>query len=77
MGRWSPKVKEHGEFDLNRLNEFTRGQLLAVSCATTDRTLKPTRVGVSRQVVGRVSSISKLGMVGSTRLAATGWQGLR
>lgn len=45
MGLWLPKLEEHGELDLNRLNEFTRAQLLAVSGATIDRMLKPTRDG--------------------------------
>ena len=48
MGIWLPKLIEHGEFgdDAHRLTEHTRAQLLAVSGATIDRLLKPTRDGM-------------------------------
>src|SRR5660397_163287 len=43
MGLWLPKLIEHGELDTARLNDHTQAQLLAVSGATIDRLLKPTR----------------------------------
>jgi len=43
MGLWLPKLEQHGELDVERLNEHTRAQLLSVSGATIDRMLKPTR----------------------------------
>jgi hypothetical protein len=48
MGIWLPKLIEHGEFgdDTHRLTEHTQAQLLAVSGATIDRLLKPTRDGM-------------------------------
>ncbi len=46
MGIWLPKLIEHGELDMTRLSEHTRTQLLAVSGATIDRLLKPTRDGM-------------------------------
>lgn len=50
MGIWLPKLEKHGELDKVRLNEHTRAQLLAISGATIDRLLKPTRDGA--QLVG-------------------------
>lgn len=50
MGIWLPKLEKHNELDAQRLNEQTRAQLLAVSGATIDRLLKPTRDGA--QLVG-------------------------
>lgn len=49
MPLWLPKLEEHGEFgeDAHRLTEHTRAQLLAVSAATIDRLLKPTRDGMA------------------------------
>jgi hypothetical protein len=47
MGVWLPKLIEHGELDLARLNDHTQAQLLAVSGATIDRLLKPTRDGMT------------------------------
>jgi hypothetical protein len=44
MGIWLPKLEQHGELDDKRLTDYTRTQLLAVSGATIDRMLKPTRV---------------------------------
>lgn len=54
MGLWLPKLEQHGEFgeDAHRLTDHTRAQLLAVSGATIDRLLKPTRDGM------RVTGIS-------------------
>lgn len=48
MGLWLPKLEQHGEFgeDSHRLTDHTRAQLLAVSGATIDRLLKPTRDGM-------------------------------
>ena len=48
MGIWLPKLIAHGEFgdDTHRLTEHTQAQLLAVSGATIDRLLKPTRDGM-------------------------------
>jgi len=48
MGLWLPKLERHGEFgeDAHRLTDHTRTQLLAVSGATIDRLLKPTRDGM-------------------------------
>ena len=46
MGIWLPKLIVHGELDGARLNDHTRAQLLAVSGATIDRLLKPTRDGM-------------------------------
>ncbi len=46
MGIWLPKLEHYGELDKERLNDHTRAQLLAVSGATIDRALKPTRHGV-------------------------------
>lgn len=43
MGIWLPKLIEYGELDTARLSEHTHAQLLAVSGATIDRLLKPTR----------------------------------
>ena len=45
MGIWLPKLEKHHELDEKRLTEHTRAQLLAVSGATIDRMLKPTRDG--------------------------------
>jgi hypothetical protein len=45
MGIWLPKLEQHGELDDKRLTDYTRTQLLAVSGATIDRMLKPTRDG--------------------------------
>ncbi|MCY7289148.1 MAG: hypothetical protein LH624_13075 [Cryobacterium sp.] len=45
-----PKLAQHGGLDLKRLSDHTRAQLLAVSGATIDRTLKPIRDGA--QLVG-------------------------
>jgi hypothetical protein len=45
MGIWLPKLEHYGELDKARLNDHTRAQLLAVSGATIDRMLKPTRDG--------------------------------
>ena len=50
MPIWLPKLEQHHELDVTRLNDHTRGQLLAVSGATIDRLLKPTRDGA--QLVG-------------------------
>ena len=50
MSIWLPKLEQHHELDIKRLNDHTRGQLLAVSGATIDRLLKPTRDGA--QLVG-------------------------
>lgn len=50
MGIWLPKLEQHHELDAKRLNDQTRAQLLAVSGATIDRMLKPTRDGA--QLVG-------------------------
>ncbi len=50
MGIWLPKLEKHHELDEKRLNEGTRAQLLAVSGATIDRLLKPTRDGA--QLIG-------------------------
>lgn len=47
MGIWLPKLIAHGELDEARLNDHTRVQLLAVSGATIDRLLKPTRDGMT------------------------------
>ncbi|MCH6471170.1 hypothetical protein [Sinomonas terrae] len=49
MPLWLPKLEEHGEFgeDAHRLTEHRRAQLLAVSAATIDRLLKPTRDGMA------------------------------
>lgn len=41
-----PKLIEYGELDAARLSEHTHAQLLAVSGATIDRLLKPTRDGM-------------------------------
>ncbi|MFT4156715.1 MAG: transposase family protein [Microbacterium sp.] len=48
MGLWLPKLEQHGEFgeDTHRLTDHTRAQLLAISGATIDRLLKPTRDGM-------------------------------
>ncbi|KUF08076.1 hypothetical protein AUL38_06220 [Leucobacter sp. G161] len=46
MDIWLPKLIEHGELDTTRLTEHTHTQLLAVSGATIDRLLKPTREGM-------------------------------
>lgn len=43
MSIWLPKLEQFEELDKERLNEHTRAQLLAVSGATIDRLLKPTR----------------------------------
>ena len=43
MSIWLPKLEQFGELDSQRLTEHTRSQLLAVSGATIDRMLKPTR----------------------------------
>jgi hypothetical protein len=45
MGIWLPKLEKHRELDGKRLTEHTRARLLAVSGATIDRLLKPTRDG--------------------------------
>lgn len=47
MALWPPKL-EHGEVgeDTHRLDDHTRAQLLAVSGATIDRPMKPTRDGM-------------------------------
>lgn len=45
MTIWLPKLEKHHELDEKRLNKETRAQLLAVSGATIDRMLKPTRDG--------------------------------
>lgn len=45
MGIWLPKLEHYGELNKARLNDQTRAQLLAVSGATIDRALKPTRDG--------------------------------
>ena len=45
MPIWLPKLEKHHELEAKRLNEGTRAQLLAVSGATIDRMLKPTRDG--------------------------------
>ena len=50
MPIWLPKLEKHHELDVKRLNAQTRAQLLAVSGATIDRMLKPTRDGA--QLVG-------------------------
>ena len=50
MPIWLPKLVQHLELDVTRLNEHTRTQLLMVSPATIDRMLKPTRDGA--QLVG-------------------------
>lgn len=50
MSIWLPKLEQHHELDAARLNDHTRGQLLAVSGATIDRLLKPTRDGA--QLIG-------------------------
>lgn len=50
MGIWLPKLVKHHELDEERLNEGTRAQLLAVSGATINQVLKPTRDGA--QLVG-------------------------
>jgi hypothetical protein len=50
MQIWLPKLEHHHELDQARLNDHTRAQLLAVSGATIDRLLKPTRDG--GQLVG-------------------------
>lgn len=50
MPIWLPKLEQHRELDLKRLNDHARGQLLTVSGATIDRLLKPTRDGA--QLVG-------------------------
>lgn len=50
MPIWLPKLEQHHELDAKRLNDHTRAQLLAVSGATIDRMLKPTRDGA--QLVG-------------------------
>lgn len=47
MGIWLPKLIEHGELDGARLNDHTHAQLLAISAATIDRLLKPTRDGMA------------------------------
>jgi len=47
MGIWLPKLIEHGELDGARLNQHTHAQLLAISGATIDRLLKPTRDGMA------------------------------
>lgn len=46
MPIWLPKLETFNELEQGRLNEGTRAQLLAVSGATIDRMLKPTRDGV-------------------------------
>lgn len=48
MGIWLPKLITHGEFgaDTHRLTDHTGAQLLAVSGATIDRLLRPTREGL-------------------------------
>jgi hypothetical protein len=46
MGIALPKLEHYGELDKARLSDHTRAQLLAVSGATIDRALKPTRHGV-------------------------------
>ncbi|WP_427129139.1 integrase catalytic domain-containing protein [Pseudarthrobacter sp. S9] len=45
MAIWLPKLERFHELDQRRLNEQTRAQLLAVSGATIDRMLKPTKDG--------------------------------
>jgi transposase InsO family protein len=45
MPIWLPRLELHHELDAERLNDRTRAQLLAVSGATIDRMLKPTRDG--------------------------------
>ncbi|TFB94916.1 transposase [Cryobacterium sp. HLT2-28] len=45
MPIWLPKLEDHHELDATRLTDQTRAQLLAVSGATIDRLLKPTRDG--------------------------------
>lgn len=48
MSLWLPKLEQHDEFgeDTARLTDHTRAQLLAISGATIDRLLKPTRDGM-------------------------------
>lgn len=48
MHLWLPKLEQHREFgdDASRLTDHTRAQLLAISGATIDRLLKPTRDGM-------------------------------
>jgi hypothetical protein len=43
MSLWLPKLEAFGELDSARLNQHTRTQLMAVSGATIDRMLAPTR----------------------------------
>lgn len=50
MGLWLPKLLKHDELDAARLSDHTRAQLFAISGATIDRLLKPTRDGT--QLVG-------------------------
>ena len=50
MAIWLPKLEQYHELDVKRLNDHTRAQLLAVSGATIDRLMKPTRDGA--QLVG-------------------------
>ena len=50
MPIWLPKLVKHHELDEQRLNDHSRAQLLAVSGATIDRLLKPTRDGA--QLIG-------------------------
>lgn len=45
MPIWLPKLEQHHELEATRLTDHTRAQLLAVSGATIDRLLKPTRDG--------------------------------
>jgi len=45
MSLWLPKLEQFGELDAKRLTPHTRAQLLAVSGATIDRMVKPTRDG--------------------------------
>src|SRR5690554_6949499 len=44
---WLPKLEQHHELDVTRLNDHTRAQLLTVSGAPIDRLLKPIRDGAS------------------------------
>ena len=68
MGIWLPKLEKHHELDEKRLTEHTRAQLLAVSGATIDRMLKPTRDG------GRLVGLSgrNLGLCCVTRSRSAG-----
>jgi hypothetical protein len=45
MSLWLPTRQQFGELDAKRLTPHTRAQLLAVSGATLDRMVKPTRAG--------------------------------